>query len=180
MDDVTVRILAKLGEPSISDTDKVGHIRALGRLGTPKAVDYLLANHTFWVFSPSGRRRFGLASDETPCIDALADIGIAAVPRLVEAYCTWPSEKHPESLLGAFVRQHPTLGGERSRAAYLLAQGYLFAYQDKHFNRDRTLELIYNLVPHAVDRETLFYPAPWMPNPGMPEAVIPEQPVKKP
>lgn len=180
--DATDGILARLADPSLSTPDRVAHVRALGRFATLKAIDYLLANHTFGV--PTPERNGGIDDrprmPDKPCRDALADAGVAAVPRLVEAYCTWPPEKAPQSLLSVFLKNHPTLGGERSRVAYLLAQGYLFAYRDTHFHRERTLELIYHLVPHATDEKTLFYPAPWMPNPAMPDAVVPESPAKKP
>jgi hypothetical protein len=180
MSDATDRVLAKLAESSLPIPDKVIYIRTLGRLGTPKAISYLLDNHAFTVrrVAPDGVGEVRLPA--TPCIDALMDAGAPAVPRMVEAYCTWPPEKDPQCLLFGFTRQHPTLGGERSRVAYLLAQGYLFAYQDKHFHRERTLELIYSLVPHATDEETLIYPAPWMPNHAKPDAVVPKKLTKKP
>jgi hypothetical protein len=180
MDEATDRVLAKLAEPRLPASEKVRYVRALGRLGTPKAITYLLDNLNFSDYSkiPEGRPRL----PDMPCHDALVEAGVAAVPRMVEAYCTWPPKKDPQCLLFAFLRPHPTHGREQSRVAYILAQGYLFGYQEKHFDRQRTLELIYALVPHATDMEggAMTYPAPWMPNRAKPDDEIPEKPAKKP
>jgi hypothetical protein len=157
-DQLRDRILARLKQP-ISDSDKAAHVRALGKLGTPKAVDYLLAHHDFTIIPEGATTTAVPPPAEYPCLDALGDIGIAAVPQAVEAYITLPESRWPKGLLHYFLLHHDR---RRARVAYIYAQGYLFATGKNDIEREAVLELV-RQAGGLVAHEGLPYPPPWMP-----------------
>lgn len=145
--DSILRVLHSI--PDLPVEDKEQRIRALGKLGSREAIDYLVANHQFTV--PSGET--GLV--RRPCLDALCEIGIAAVPQMVEAYITLPAEKDPESfLVHGFGKSE-----EMASVAYVYAQGFLFANHENARYREAVTRLV-NELRTTVSRD-LPYPPPW-------------------
>jgi hypothetical protein len=153
-DELSDRILARLKAQPMPDREKAAHVRALGRLRSPAAIDYLLANHTFWLLPEDPMNAITLG--EMPCVEALAAIGAAALPRVVEAYLTWPKEREPQVLLGVFSGNP-----ERSRVAYVYAQGYLFANKKDPLLREKVYDLYWKLE-RSLPGGDLPLPPPWM------------------
>lgn len=151
-------MLAKLNAKGVSPEEKERLVKSLGRLGTPAAIDYLIAHHDFTVFphentAPDAVGKVDLA--RTPCIEALAEIGVCAVPKMVEAYLTLPGDRWPEGFLTAFESSTSV-----ARAAYVYAQGYLFTNKEDGHRRDAVVTLIKELG-RKLQFGDLPYPPPW-------------------
>ena len=155
------RVLSRLAQP-ITEKEKASHVRALGKLGTPKAIDYLFANHDFTIFPEHDGLAGFLPLCEYPCMEALNEIGMAAVPRAVEAFITLPANRWPVGFCDHFLFMQDRT---RARVAYIYAQGYLFAMKENGHHRDAALDLIQSAAPLVFGGDVPF-PPPWM---GPPE-----------
>lgn len=154
----TLRIL------DLPKTERRDLTLALGYLGTPEAIDWLVDHHDYLYFEPPVTPRAAEPRDLSPwypSLEALNQIGVPAVPQMVEAYITWPADRWPDGFLVYGLDNNR----RSARVAYLYAQGYLHGTKEKGHHRDAVLKLIRELGSQ-LHHGDLPYPPPWM---GTPE-----------